>query len=148
MEIPEHVIVYQSAVNPDFTVFIVYKEHEGYNGIKESLQKMGNSIGALWVGTKNIFMDGEAISDDAIDRDHLLAIEGHEIAHSMLGHNAGVDEQSEKEADLFAIALLEMDGHMRAASFLKDRLAELYGIDFTDFEEEWNDSLEDENFQD
>jgi hypothetical protein len=109
---------------------------------------MNDSIGALWVGTKNIFMDGEAISDDAIDRDHLLAIEAHEIAHSMLGHDSGVDEQSEKEADLFAIALLEMDGHMRAASFLKNRLEELYGINFNDFEEEWNEGLEDENFQD
>ena len=144
MEINEHVVAYQSAINPDFTVFVVYKEHEGYNGIKESLKKMNNSIGALWIGTKNIFMDGEAISDDAIDRDHLLAIEAHEIAHSMLGHTAGVDEQSEKEADLFAIALLDMDGHKRAALYLKDRLKELYNIDYTDFEEQW----EDESFQD
>lgn len=144
MEINEHVVAYQSIINSDFTVFVVYKEHEGYNGIKESLKKMNDSIGALWVGTKNIFMDGEAISDDAIDRDHLLAIEAHEIAHSMLGHNSGVDEQSEKEADLFAIALLEMDGHDRAASFLKERLKELYNIDYTDFEESW----EDESFQD
>ena len=37
---------------------------------------------------------------------------------------------------------------MRAASFLKDRLKELYGIDFNDFEEEWNEGLENENFQD
>ena len=148
MEINEHVVAYQSVINSDFTVFVVYKEHEWYNGIKESLKKMNDSIGALWVGTKNIFMDGEVISDDAIDRDHLLAIEAHEIAHSMLGHNSGIDEQSEKEADLFAIALLEMDSHTRAASLLKERLKELYNIDYAEFEESWEDDLEDESFQD
>ena len=58
----------------------------------------------------------------------------------MLGHGAGVDEQSEKEADLFAIALLDMDKHTRAAEFLKDRMKDLYGIDYAAFEEEWNES--------
>ena len=124
MEINEHVVAYQSVINSDFTVFVVYKEHEGYNGIKESLKKMNDSIGALWVGTKNIFMDGEVISDDAIDRDHLLAIEA------------------------LAIALLEMDSHTRAASLLKERLKELYNIDYAEFEESWEDDLEDESFQD
>jgi hypothetical protein len=137
MEINEHVIAYQSAVNPDFTVFVVYKEHEGYNGIKESLEKMNNSIGALWVGTKNIFIDGEAIAEQEIDKDQLLAIEAHECAHSMLGHEAGVDEQSEKEADLFGIALLEMSDMQRAASILKERMMALYNIDYTKFEEEF-----------
>ena len=106
---------------------------------------MNNSIGALWVGTKNIFIDGEAISDNNIDQDHLLALEAHEIAHSMLGHESGVDEQSEKEADLFGIALLEMMGLQRAASILKDRMKELYNIDYAEFEEVFED---DENFQD
>ena len=55
----------------------------------------------------------------------------------MLGHESGVDEQSEKEADLFAIALLEMDNHIRAASFLKDRMKDLYGIDYAAFEKEY-----------
>jgi Zn-dependent protease with chaperone function len=145
MEQEQHMVAYTSKINPEFNVFVVYKEYEGYKTIKDSLEKMNNSIGALWVGTKNIFIDGEAITDDNIDQDHLLAIEAHEIAHSMLNHDAGVDEQSEKEADLFGIALLEMSGMQRAASILKERMLELYNIDYTKFEEEFEN---DENFQD
>jgi len=134
------VIAYKSKINPDYQVHIVYNDYAEYDLIKKSLSEMNNSIGALWVGTKNIFVDGERLVDESIDTDQLLAIEAHEIAHSMLGHDSGVDEQSEKEADLFAIALLDMDKHTRAASFLKDRMKDLYGIDYTAFEEEWNES--------
>jgi hypothetical protein len=131
------VIAYKSKINPDYQVHIVYNDYAEYDLIKKSLSEMNNSIGALWVGTKNIFIDGEALADNLIDQDQLLAIEAHEIAHSLLGHESGVDEQSEKEADLFAIALLEMDAHIRAASFLKDRMKDLYEIDYAAFEKEY-----------
>jgi hypothetical protein len=136
----EGIIAYNSVINPEYQIFVVYSDSDEYQSIKAALQSMNNSIGALWVGTKNIFIDGERLVDESIDTDQLLAIEAHEIAHSMLGHDSGVDEQSEKEADLFAIALLDMDKHTRAASFLKDRMKDLYGIDYTTFEEEWNES--------
>lgn len=139
MELNEHVVAYASKINPEFTVFVVYKEHEGYKTIKESLESINGSVGALWVGTKNIFIDGEAISDLNIDQDHLLALEAHEIAHSMLGHEAGIDEQSEKEADLLGMALLSIDGYERAKSILGNRMKELYGIDYAKFEKEWED---------
>ena len=131
----EGIIAYNSVINPEYQIFVVYSDSDEYQSIKAALQSMNNSIGALWVGTKNIFVDGERLVDESIDTDQLLAIEAHEIAHSMLGHDSGVDEQSEKEADLFAIALLDMDKHTRAASFLKDRMKDLYGIDYTAFEE-------------
>ena len=139
MEQEQHVVAYTSKINPEFNVFVVYKEYEGYKTIKDSLEKMNSSIGALWVGTKNIFIDGEAITDDNIDQDHLMAMEAHEIAHSMLNHEAGVDENSEKEADLFGIALLELSGFNRAASFLKDRLKDLYNIDYAAFDKEFDE---------
>lgn len=139
MEQEQHVVAYTSKINPEFNVFVVYKEYEGYKTIKDSLEKMNSSIGALWVGTKNIFIDGEAITDDNIDQDHLMAMEAHEIAHSMLNHEAGVDENSEKEADLFGIALLELSGYNRAASFLKDRLKDLYNIDYAAFDKEFDE---------
>lgn len=135
----EDIIAYNSVINPEYQIFVVYSGSTEYPSIKAALQSMNNSIGALWVGTKNIFIDGERLVDENIDADQLLAIEAHEIAHSMLGHNSGVDEQSEKEADLFAIALLDMDNHTRAASFLKDRMKSLYGIDYKAFEAEWNE---------
>lgn len=136
----EGIVAYNSVINPEYQIFVVYSDSDEYQSIKNALQSMNNSIGALWVGTKNIFVDGERLIDENIDTDQLLAIEAHEIAHSMLGHGAGVDEQSEKEADLFAIALLDMDNYTRAAEFLKDRMKDLYGIDYKAFEEEWNES--------
>jgi hypothetical protein len=57
----------------------------------------------------------------------------------MLGHEAGIDEQSEKEADLLGMALLSIDGYDRAKSILGDRMKELYGINYSDFEDEWED---------
>jgi hypothetical protein len=136
----EGIVAYNSVINPEYQIFVVYSDSDEYQSIKNALQSMNNSIGALWVGTKNIFVDGERLVDESIDTDQLLAIEAHEIAHSMLGHGAGVDEQSEKEADLFAIALLDMDNYTRAAEFLKDRMKDLYGIDYKAFEEEWNET--------
>lgn len=135
------IVAYNSKVNPDFQVFVVYNDSVQYSEIREYLTKLNDSIGALMIGTKNIFIDGERVTDENIDSDQLLAIEAHEIAHSMLGHEGGVDEASEKEADLLAVALLDMDGHERAAGFLKDRLNEFYGIEYSQFEVEFEDEL-------
>jgi len=88
----EGIIAYNSVINPEYQIFVVYSDSDEYQSIKAALQSMNNSIGALWVGTKNIFVDGERLVDESIDTDQLLAIEAHEIAHSMLGHDSGVDE--------------------------------------------------------
>jgi hypothetical protein len=138
------IIAYSSRINPDFQVFVVYSDSEQYSEIHEYLTKLNNSIGALMIGTKSIFIDGERVTDDCIDVDQLLAIEAHEIAHSMLGHEGGVDESAEKEADLLAVTLLDMDGYTRASGFLKDRLNDLYGIDYRQFEVEFEDELKEE----
>ena len=60
----------------------------------------------------------------------------------MLGHKAGIDVQSEIEANLFGIALLEMDGYDRAAEYLKDKLIVDSGIAYEDFETEFNQDFE------
>ena len=140
----EGLIAYNSDINPEYQIFVVYSDSDEYQSIKAALQSMNNSIGALWVGTKNIFVDGERLVDENIDTDQLLAIEAHVIAHSMLGLDAGVDEQSEKEADLFAITLLDMDGHHRASDYLKQRLQTNYGIDYSEFEEMFESDFEDD----
>ena len=140
----DSIIAYNSPINDEYQVFVVYSNSEEYQSIKMALQSMNDSIGALWIGTKNIFIDGERLIDENIDADQLLAIEAHEIAHSMLNHEAGLDAQSEKEADLLAIALLETFGYRRSAQFIKDRIKELYGIDYTSFEKEWNESNEED----
>lgn len=138
------IVSYNSVINSQYQVFVVFKESEQYAALTEMLTSMNNSIGALWVGTKNIFIDGERVLEEQIDKDQLIAIEAHEIAHSMLNHEGGLNTQSEKEADLLAIALLETFGYRRSAQFIKDRIKELYGIDYTSFEKEWNESNEED----
>ena len=140
----QSIVSYDSVISPQYQVFVVFADSEQYTEIKEALAAMNNSIGALWVGTKNIFIDGERVIEEGLDKDHLIAIEAHEIAHSMLGHQAGNDITSEKEADLLAVALLESFGYRRAAQFIKDRMKDLYNIDYNEFEKEWNES-EDED---
>ena len=140
----QSIVSYNSVINPQYQVFVVFADSEQYTEIKEALTSMNKSIGALWVGTKNIFIDGERVIEEGIDKDQLVAIEAHEIAHSMLNHEAGLDAQSEKEADLLAIALLETFGYRRSAQFIKDRIKEIYNIDYTSFEKEWNESNEED----
>lgn len=133
--------VYQSELNSEFSVHILYNGHPDYAVIKEDLDKI-KSVGALWVGTKDIYIDGESIIDNNIDEDQILALEAHEIAHSMLNHAAGIDPQSEIEANLFAIAMLGMDGYERASEYLKEKLLADSGISYEDFETEFNQDFE------
>jgi len=135
------VISYRSKIDNRFQIFVVYKEYEHYDTIKEMLDRCNDSIAALQVNTTNIYIDGESIEE--LTAEQMLAIEAHEIAHYQLKHPAGVSEDLEIEADLFAISLLELDGYFEAAKYLKQRLNDLYDIDFDEFDSEWNESDED-----
>jgi len=133
---------YQSKIDPSYTVSILFKTHELYNDIKVQLNNVNNSIAALQIGTKNILVDGEEILKLKLTQDDIYAIEAHEIAHSIIGHGPGTDEESEKEADLLGIALLEINGLMDAAEVLKDKLFRMYNIDYRQFEQEFNSELD------
>lgn len=136
-----NIIAYKSTINPEFDVLIIYADHEQYNEVTSDLRKM-NSIGALQVGSKTIIIDGEYVTDHNIDKDQILAIEAHEIAHSMLNHNPGYNKEAEKEADLLAVALLNTFEYNRAAEYIKERLLDLYGIDYSAFEEQYGNEFE------
>lgn len=137
---------YQSKIDPSYTVSILFKTHELYNDIKVQLNNVNNSIAALQIGTKNILVDGEEILKLKLTQDDVYAIEAHEIAHSIIGHGPGTDEESEKEADLLGIALLEINGLMDAAEVLKDKLFRMYNIDYRQFEQEFNSELDTDEF--
>lgn len=115
-------LVFTSRVDDEYTVVIAYQEYDRYNELRTYLENLNNSIGALQVGTKTIVIDGERVTDELIDNDHLLAIEAHEIAHDKLNHEAGYNEQSEFEADTLGATLLMTLGYDRAASLLGERI--------------------------
>lgn len=137
---------YQSKIDPSYTVSILFKTHELYNDIKVQLNNVNNSIAALQIGTKNILIDGEELLKLNLTQNDIYAIEAHEIAHSIIGHGPGTDEESEKEADLLGIALLEINGLIDAAEVLKDKLFRMYNIDYRQFEQEFNSELDTEEF--
>lgn len=137
---------YQSKIDPAYTVSILFKTHELYNDIKVQLDNVNNSIAALQIGTKNILIDGEEVLKLNLTQNDVYAIEAHEIAHSIIGHGPGADEESEKEADLLGIALLEINGLMTAAEVLKDKLFRMYNIDYRQFEQEFNSELDTDEF--
>lgn len=120
--VDDDLINYESTIDPEYSVFIFYKNNPNYKKISKMLKSMNNSIASLLVGTNNIFMDGEVIDDQELTREHILAIEAHEIAHSILNHAGGLDMIHEIEADEKAIELLLMRGYTTSAQYLQDRL--------------------------
>jgi len=121
----EDIITFWSRVDPKFKVLVIYKESLTYPLIKESLLALDNSIGALIPGQEIILIDGERVNDEGLTDDHLLAIEAHEIAHAMLGHEGERNQTHEVEADELAIEILDSIGRKEASALLIERMKSL-----------------------
>jgi hypothetical protein len=96
-----------------------------YPLIKESLGFLDNSIGALMPGQEIIIIDGERLQEEGLTDDHLLAIEAHEIAHEILGHEGERNQAHEEEADELAIQILDSFSRKEAAALLRERMKSL-----------------------
>jgi hypothetical protein len=115
------IITFASRVNPEFSVLVIYKEFINYPLVKQSLEGLDNSIGALMPGQKVILIDGERIQEEGLNDNHVLAIEAHEIAHELLGHDGERNQSHEREADELAIKILRSLGRKEAADLLIER---------------------------
>lgn len=122
--------VWKSEIDPAWTVLVVFSDDELYDKLSQIFDSLGTAFADLT--SKTIFIDGEQVKSQNLGEDHLLAIEAHEIAHSVLLHgesNRGssqYDERQEREADWFAIRLLDRIGHGKAAAILEDRYRNYY----------------------
>jgi len=96
-----------------------------YSTVRESLESLDNSIGALLPGHNIILIDGERVNEEGLSDDHLLAIEAHEIAHAMLGHAGERNQTHETEADELAIEILDSMNKKEASDLLRERLKSL-----------------------
>ena len=121
----EDIISFDSRIDPAFNVLVIYKESQTYPLIKASLVSLDNSIGALLPGHNIILIDGERVNEEGLSDDHLLAIEAHEIAHAMLGHEGERNQTHELEADELAIEILDSMNKKDAASLLRERMKSL-----------------------
>ena len=121
----EGIVSFGSRIDPRFKVLVIYKESMTYPLIKESLDFLDNSIGALIPGQEIIIIDGERVQEEGITDDHLLAIEAHEIAHEILGHEGERNQTHEEEADELAIQILDSFSRKEAAALLRERMKSL-----------------------
>jgi hypothetical protein len=121
----EDIISFDSRIDPAFNVLVIYKESQTYPLIKSSLVSLDNSIGALIPGQNIILIDGERVNEEGLSDDHILAIEAHEIAHAMLGHEGERNQTHELEADELAIEILDSMNKKEASSLLRERLKSL-----------------------
>ena len=117
----EGIETFESRIDHSFTVIVIYKEYEMYSTVRESLESLDNSIGALLPGLGTIVIDGERVNDEGLTDNHLLAIEAHEIAHSRLGHAGERNQTHEIEADELAIEILDSIGKKEASALLRER---------------------------
>jgi lysyl-tRNA synthetase class II len=121
----EGIETFESRVDPNFTVIVIYKGYGSYDLVKESLQALDNSIAALLPGHATIIVDGERVEEEGLTDDHLLSIEAHEIAHERLGHSGKRNQTHEKEADELAIRILDSLNKKEAADLLRERVKSL-----------------------
>jgi hypothetical protein len=121
----EGILSFGSRIDPRFKVMVIYKESILYDMVKRSLEDLDNSIGALMPGQEIIIIDGERLQEEGLTDDHLLAIEAHEIAHEILGHEGERNQAHEEEADELAIQILDSFSRKEAAALLRERVKSL-----------------------
>ena len=123
----EGIVSFGSRIDSRFKVLVIYKESVAYSLVKSSLADLDNSIGALMPGQEIILIDGERVNEEGLSDNHLLAIEAHEIAHEMLGHEGERNQTHEEEADELAIKILDSFSRKEAAALLRERVKSLRG---------------------
>ena len=129
MEVENGIASFRSQIDPDYIVFVVYKESDLYTFFKGLFNELDNSIGFLDFDSRLIFIDGET---DYLSRDHIIAIQAHEICHYVLQHNVDNDghDRMEIEADIASIEMLRSLNYEDSANLMCSRLADKYGIIF------------------
>lgn len=121
----EGILSYGSRIDSRFSVLVIYKDSVMYPLVKEAFGELDNSIGAIMPGKSIIIIDGERVQEEGLTDDHLLAIEAHEIAHEILGHEGERNQTHEEEADELAIQILDSFSRKEAAALLRERMKSL-----------------------
>lgn len=116
--------MWKSEIDPEWTILVLWPEDELYPNVAKIFDWLGTAFADL--NSKTVFIDGVQVEHQNLTDDHLLAIEAHEISHSLLNHHesnrlAKYDERQEQEADWLAIRILDRMGHGKASSLLEER---------------------------
>ena len=129
MEVEKGIATFSSQIDPEYTIFVVYKESEKYQIFKGIFESLDDSVGFLDFNGKLIFIDGECKD---LTLDHIIAIQAHEICHYILQHDKAVysEDRMEIEADIASIEMLNSIEMPISADLIKERLLGRYGISY------------------
>jgi len=137
----ENPITTQSNLDPAWTLVISYPNDSLYNKLEPYFEKLGIAFANL--ANQRIYFDGAEVSEDYFTKDHMFAVEAHEIGHSIANHQGEpyYSERQEQEADWVGINLLIQNGKTKAANLLIERFSKQYKLDYlglagTDFLQE------------
>jgi len=126
----ENPITTQSNLDPTWTLVISYPNDSLYNKLEPYFEKLGIAFANL--ANQTIYFDGAEVSEDYFTKDHMFAIEAHEIGHSIANHQGEpyYSERQEQEADWVGINLLIQNGKTKAANLLIERFSKQYKLDY------------------
>jgi hypothetical protein len=123
-------IIKKSEVDPTWKVVITYPNDSLYENCQAFFDRFGIAFANLEENI--IYVDGAEVSEDYFTKNHLIAIEAHEIGHKIAEHYGSpyYSEKQEMEADWLGINLLVEKGHTLAANVLSDRFSDTYRTDY------------------
>lgn len=127
----EDPITMQSSLDSDWTLVITYPNDSLYVKAQPYFEKLGIAFANL--ASQTIYFDGSEVSESYFTKDHMLAVEAHEIGHSIANHKGEpyYSKRQEQEADFIGINLLVQNSLTKAATILSERFSNHYNIEYT-----------------
>lgn len=133
-ESQENPITVQSSLDPNWTLVISYPNDSLYSKLEPYFEKLGLAFANL--ADQTIYFDGAEVSEDYFTKDHMVAVEAHEIGHFIANHQGEpyYSKRQEQEADWLGINLLIENGKTKAATLLIERFSKQYQAEYTEID--------------
>lgn len=133
-ESQENPITIQSSLDPNWTLVISYPNDSLYSKLEQYFEKLGIAFANL--ADQTIYFDGAEVSEDYFTKDHMVAVEAHEIGHFVANHQGEpyYSKRQEQEADWLGINLLIENGKTKAANLLIERFSKQYQVEYTEID--------------
>ena len=117
MATDQDMIVFESPLDKNLQVMIVYPAAENYELLEPQFKTSGHAF--LLHDLSMIIIDGAVVNESWFTLDHLMVIQAHELGHFLAGHgkNSQVREylDIEREADWLGCMLLKKKGYHNAS---------------------------------
>jgi hypothetical protein len=118
-------------LDPNWTLVITYPNDSLYNTAKPYFERLGIAFANL--ESQTVYFDGAEVSEAYFTKDHMIAVEAHELGHSIANHQGEpyYSKRQEQEADWIGINLLIQNNKVKASTILAERFSQHYQMDFT-----------------